>query len=167
MQPDAKVDPKLLRHGLGRFATGVAVVTSRNRTEEPIGLTINSFSSVSLDPALVLWNLSSQSRYLADFLDAGHFAINILAAHQQEVCGRFASGLEDRFAGVGHRHGIEGLPLLDQAIATFQCARYRVIEAGDHHIILGEVIAMSFSDDPPLVLCKGELRAWHPALSSA
>lgn len=111
-----------LRSALARFVTGVTVVTAAGPEGAPLGLTVNSFSSVSLDPPLVLWSLSRRSSRQAGFLAASQFAINVLGETQQKISARFAGPQETRFSGIGWRAGLGGAPLLDGCIATFECA---------------------------------------------
>jgi flavin reductase (DIM6/NTAB) family NADH-FMN oxidoreductase RutF len=127
------------RAALAMFATGVTIVTARGPAGEPIGLTANSFNSVSIDPPLVLWSLSRQAGSMAAFERGSHYAINILAADQHTLAERFASKQLDRFDGVAFRPGINGVPLLDGAAAIFECFNRSRYEEGDHVIFVGEV----------------------------
>jgi flavin reductase (DIM6/NTAB) family NADH-FMN oxidoreductase RutF len=127
------------RAALGMFATGVTIVTGRDADGNRVGLTANSFNSVSLDPPLVLWSLSRQAGSMAAFARGSHYAINILAADQKELAQRFAMRDIDRFAGVAWREGAGGAPVLDGAVAVFECANRSRYEEGDHVIFVGEV----------------------------
>lgn len=127
------------RSALGMFATGVTVVTARDAAGVRIGLTANSFNSVSLSPPLVLWSLSKRAGSLPAFTRGSHYAINILAAEQHEVAARFASRAADRFAGVAFREGASGAPVLEGAAAVFECFNRSQYEEGDHVIFVGEV----------------------------
>lgn len=140
-----------LRQALARFVTGVAIVTAADPDGTPFGLTINSFSSVSLDPPLVLWSLSCRSSRREAFLAAGHFAVNVLGAGQQELSARFAHPLEDRFGGVEWSSGLGGAPVLAGCIAAFECAAAGHIPAGDHLILLGRVERFEHRPGTPLV----------------
>ncbi len=144
-----------LRRAFGKFATGVAVVTTTAPDGAPVGLTINSFSSVSLDPPLVLWSLGAASPNLPAFRAASHFAINILSDGQRAICERFASRVEDRFAGIDWHRGIAGLPVIRGTIATFECRRTMTVEAGDHVVFFGEVEDCEQCDLDPLVFFAG------------
>ncbi|WP_309626538.1 flavin reductase family protein [Methylibium sp.] len=127
------------RSALGMFATGVTIVTARTPQGERVGLTANSFNSVSLAPPLVLWSLGRSAGTLPAFARGSHYAINILSAAQHELAERFASKTDDRFAGVAWREGASGAPLLDGAAAVFECFNRSQYEEGDHVIFVGEV----------------------------
>lgn len=145
-----------LRAALGSFATGVTVVTTRDGKGKPVGLTVNSFASVSMEPPLVLWSLRRESPSIAAFVACDFFAVNILAENQAELCRRFATPCTDRFAGLPMRDGIGGVPILDGASATLQCERVAIYEGGDHRIFIGRVKRLSADvDSPPLVYCRG------------
>jgi len=151
------IDPKLFRQLLGCFPTGVAVITTRSADGKPAGLTCNSFSSVSLEPPLVLFSLRNASSLLGTFVEAGSFAINILSQSQDQLSGRFASSkIADKFEGVAWRPGPLGTPLIDDCLATFECRLHARHEAGDHQIFIGEVKHMTNgSADHALVFYKG------------
>jgi flavin reductase (DIM6/NTAB) family NADH-FMN oxidoreductase RutF len=151
------IDPKLFRQLLGCFPTGVAIITTRNAQGQPVGLTCNSFSSVSLEPPLVLFSLRKASTLLDTFTAAGSFAINILSQSQDALSGRFASSkIADKFEGVAWRAGRLGTPLVDDCLANLECGVYAAHEAGDHVIFIGEVKHMAGgSADHALVFYKG------------
>ena len=113
----APIDARALRRAFGQFATGVTIVTTRTPEGQTVGLTVNSFSSVSIDPPLVLWSLSKRSPNLQLFCDAPHFCINVLAEHQHEIASQFAKPLPDKFAGIEVVDGACGGPLLADAVA--------------------------------------------------
>jgi flavin reductase (DIM6/NTAB) family NADH-FMN oxidoreductase RutF len=144
-------DSRLLRDALGRFATGVTIVTTRAADGGSIGLTANSFNSVSLDPPLVLWSLDRASESLEAFLSCSHFAINVLAEDQVDLSRRFASPVANRFAGVAFRSGAGDVPLIEGCSAWFECLNRTHHEGGDHVIFVGEVEACGFADRPPLL----------------
>ena len=121
------------------FATGVTIVTARDATGTPVGLTANSFNSVSLSPPLVLWSLARQAGSMPVFARGSHYAINILAADQHALAVRFASKAVDRFAGVAFRESVAGVPILDGAAAVFECFNRSQYQEGDHVIFVGEV----------------------------
>jgi flavin reductase (DIM6/NTAB) family NADH-FMN oxidoreductase RutF len=127
------------RAALGMFATGVTIVTARDAAGVPVGLTANSFNSVSLAPPLVLWSLARHAGSMPAFARGSHYAINILGADQRELAARFASKADDRFAGVAYRSAPNGVPLLDGAVAVFECFNRSQYEEGDHVIFVGEV----------------------------
>lgn len=127
------------RAALGMFATGVTIVTARAPDGQPVGLTANSFNSVSLTPPLVLWSLARKASTLPAFEGGSHYAINILAADQRSLAEQFASRAADRFAGVAWHEGGCGAPLIDGAAAVFECFNRSRYEEGDHVIFVGEV----------------------------
>jgi len=131
--------PQEFRSALGMFATGVTIVTARTATGELVGLTANSFNSVSLNPPLVLWSLARAAGSMPALSTGSHYAINILAADQKALAERFASKGTDRWAGVDFSDGVAGAPLLAGAAATFECFNRSRYEEGDHVIFVGEV----------------------------
>ncbi|MFE3453129.1 flavin reductase family protein [Nonomuraea sp. NPDC059194] len=144
-----------LRAALGQYATGVAVVTTALRDGRRAGVTVNSFTSVSLDPPLVLWCLSLRAPSAALFLRAGRFAVNVLGAGQDELSRRFAAPAADKFAGVATTAAACGLPLLDGTLASFACRTVTVHEGGDHLIFIGEVEQFGHTDGEPLLFHSG------------
>lgn len=149
-------DPRDFRNALGTFPTGVTVVTTISPEGLPIGLTCNSFSSVSLSPALVLWSLSLRSPNLSNFLQAPSFAINILAADQRDISQRFAQSIANKFEGVPHTQGQLGIPLITNAAAQLECRNETRYYSGDHVIFIGHVLHYSYRRCPPLVFCSGQ-----------
>ena len=131
--------PLEFRAALGMSATGVTIVSARAPTGELVGLTANSFNSVSLDPPLVLRSLSQRSMSLEAFATGTHYAINVLAAEQQELALRFAAPVGDRWTGTAWRPGVTGAPLIDGAVAHFECFNRSRYEEGDHVIFVGQV----------------------------
>jgi len=121
------------------FATGVTIVTARDASGVRVGLTANSFNSVSLEPPLVLWSLSRQAGTVPAFSSGSHYAINILAAGQRALAERFASRKPDRFDGMALREGAGGAPIIEGAAAVFECFNRSRYEEGDHIIFVGEV----------------------------
>ena len=144
---------RALRDAFGRFATGVTVVTTHSDLG-PLAITANSFSSLSLDPPLVLWAPARGSKRFAAFVEAGHFAIHVMAAEQFDVAARFA---RDGFAfdGLSWREGPERTPLLDGCLARFTCALHAVHAGGDHAIVVGEALEVSFRTGAPLIFSAG------------
>lgn len=157
MQPIDRIDPATFRRTLGCFPTGVAIVTTTTETGAPIGVTISSFNSVSLDPPLVLWSLDLKAGTLPIYRSSGGFVINILSAEQADLPRIFSSPIEDRFAQVPWHKGASGFPVLDEAAAVIECRTYARYDGGDHEIFLGEVLNHSASDRTPLVFGKGRL----------
>lgn len=149
------MDTNTFRRALGRFVTGVTVVTTRDAEGRPIGLTANSFNSVSLDPPLVLWSLARRSANLAAFEAASHFAVNILADDQTALSERFARPSEDRFAGLDWTEGLGGAPVLAGCAATFECRTESRHEGGDHVIFLGRVERFDHAERVPLAFHGG------------
>ncbi|HRK39410.1 MAG TPA: flavin reductase family protein [Burkholderiaceae bacterium] len=154
----APVGERDLRTALGQFATGVTVVTALGPSGEPVGLTVSSFNSVSLAPPLVLWSLGCQSRALDAFRACSHYAINVLAANQLPWALQFAARDVDRFASVRWTPGLDGVPLLEGTLATFECINRSQYPAGDHIIFVGEVRACRHTNTlAPLLYHRGKL----------
>ncbi|MDJ0905675.1 MAG: flavin reductase family protein [Woeseiaceae bacterium] len=154
MTEDDQLD---LRQTLGRFATGVTVVTCLG-DKGPCGITANSFSSVSLDPPLILWNIAKVSNSLRAYLAAGHFAINVLGADQRELSHHFAQSDHTVFKGVEYSVSEHGVPLLPDTIASFECRTRETHDCGDHFIIIGEVERFDSNDGDPLLFFGGDYR---------
>ena len=151
-------DARGLRSALGRFATGVTVITTCDRDGRLEGLTANSFSAVSLDPPLVLWSLRRHAPSLQRFLAARRFAVNVLSTRQRDIARHFARRHADKFAGVAHCAGHGGCPLITDALATFECDVEATPEGGDHVIFIGRVIRAAFRDGDPLIFSDGRYR---------
>lgn len=145
-----------LRKALGTFGTGVTIVTCKAADESPIGLTANSFSSVSLEPAIVLWSLQKTSPSLIAFDACGRFVINVLSLHQAENSRRFSSAIADKFSGVDFHRGLEGLPVLEGCAATFECKTLQRMEVGDHVLFLGQVEAYTHREASTLLYVRGQ-----------
>lgn len=161
-------DSRAFRRALGNFATGVTIVTARTASGEQAGVTANSFNSVSLDPALVLWSIDKRSGSYEAFNQATHFAVNILAADQIELSNHFARPKDDKFAGVPYTLGEEsGAPLFEHCAARFQCEKYQQVDGGDHWILIGKVIAFDDLGRAPLLYHQGAYSTVmpHPALN--
>ncbi|WP_349358681.1 flavin reductase family protein [Stappia sp.] len=148
-------DHRDFRTALGRFVTGVTVITTLDAQGAPVGLTANSFNSVSLDPPMVLWSLARSSRNLAVFSEASHYAVNVLASDQRHLSDRFARPVADRFAGVDWRAGRGGVPVLSGVTATFECRNTTRVDGGDHVVFLGAVEAFEGCDREPLIYHAG------------
>ncbi len=149
------VDQAQFRQLLGRFATGVTVLTARDADGRPHGMTANSLSSVSLEPPLVLLSIDHEAAMHTLLVTAPVFAVNILSSHQETVSRRFAAELEERFEGIGYQESPRGLILLDEALAHIECERVATHEAGDHTILVGRVVAGSARDGRPLCYFRG------------
>lgn len=155
--------PSEFRQALGMFATGVTIVTARAANGSFVGLTANSFNSVSVSPPLVLWSLARSAGSMAAFSTGSHYAINILGADQQDLAKQFAAQGIDRFSGVAFSTGSGGAPLLQGAAATFECFNRSRYEEGDHVIFVGEVEACTHRvGASPLLFHGGKFYAEHP-----
>lgn len=152
-------DPRELRRAFGRFPTGVTVITTQCANGKREGITANSFTTVSLDPPLVLWSLRNDARSRPGFQQARHFAIHVLAREQRGLSTRFATPAEDKFEGLDIEEGLGGCPLLPACLARFECETQRVIPAGDHLMWLGRVIRVTHAAGDPLVFNAGRLAA--------
>lgn len=148
-------DPAAYRAALGTFATGVTVITARAADGAPVGLTANSFNSVSLEPPMVLWSLARKSASLGAFQAATHWAVHVLAADQEALSVRFARTGSDKFAGLPLGSSSDGVPLLGGCAARFECRTSFQYEGGDHLIFVGEVVAFERAERPPLVFHAG------------
>ena len=146
---------KEFRQCLAKFATGVTVVTCSDKQGRPYGITANSFSSVSLEPHLVLWNIAKVSNSLQAFLEADKFAVNILASDQQELSSHFAKSDHTLFDSIEIKRSGENVPLIPGALARFECRTHRIHDCGDHHIIIGEVMRFESRDAEPLLFFGG------------
>ncbi|WP_346915313.1 flavin reductase family protein [uncultured Roseibium sp.] len=154
------IDPADLRNTLGCFATGVAIVTTLSANGRPVGMTINSFNSVSMDPPLVLWSIARKAPSYDAFHANGSFVVNILSEHQHELCLQFSRPSEDKFAGVDFEPGLNGIPQLTGAAAHLECMTHDRVEGGDHTIIIGRVMRLQASDAMPLLFHRGILRGF-------
>ena len=148
-------DPRDLRRAFGCFMTGVTIVTTFDEAGEPCGFTANSFTSVSMDPPLVLVNIASSAHGCKVFTAAGGFAVNVLANNQRELSNRFARAGMEKFADVDWAPGPTGSPIVDRVVAWFDCRTYRQVEAGDHVVLIGEVAHYQYNTHAPLGFCRG------------
>lgn len=150
------IDVRALRKALGAFATGVTIVTTEAPDGTPRGFTANSFTSVSLDPPLVLVCIARAAGSAATFTAARHFAISILSEEQRATSALFASPVADRFVATPWRRGHSGSPLIAGAAAWFDCAMHETVDAGDHVILIGRVLAFDHAEEAvPLGYCRG------------
>lgn len=153
--PDAEANSRKFRDVLGRFCTGVTVVTSMSNGE-PVGMTCQSFSSVSLDPPLVLFCPAKSSRAWPQMQRAGYFCVNLLSHDQLDLSNAFARTGADKFAGVSWRPSATGAPLLDGVLGWVDCTVYAVHEAGDHYVVIGRVMDLGVEEAPhPLLFYRG------------
>ena len=148
-------DPRALRSAFGTFMTGVTVVTSLDGNGNPVGFTANSFSSVSLDPPLLLVCLAKSSSNYDTLTQAKGFAVNVLSAEQTDVSNTFARPVDDRFASVDWKTGPFGSPVLNEVSAWFDCSMHSTVEAGDHVILIGRVYAFDSTPAPGLGYVRG------------
>ncbi|MCG2579264.1 MAG: flavin reductase [Marinobacter sp.] len=149
-------DPKEFRAALSTFTTGVTIITTKAEDGEPIGITANSFNSVSLDPPMVLWSLDKSAMSLPAFTNNKHWNVHILSTEQEALSGRFASRGEDKFQGLELDEGVNDIPLMKDCTARFNCRTAFIYEGGDHMIFVGEVINFDKTDLPPLAFQSGQ-----------
>jgi flavin reductase (DIM6/NTAB) family NADH-FMN oxidoreductase RutF len=150
------VDPDTFRSVLGRFASGITIVTARDADGRDYGMTISAFCSVSLTPPLVLICVDHEASSHRTLLEAPHFGVSILAAHQEPLSRRFSGADEDkRFDGIGYMRGLTGAALLDDALAHIECRRVAQYDAGDHTVVIGEVEAAVAHGHRPLLYYRG------------
>ncbi len=155
-------DPRTLRDAMGCFATGVTIVTAIDAEGTPVGLTANSFTSVSLDPPLLLVCIANSSGTAPALREAEHFGVNVLQIGQQPASNRFATRGEDRFTNLPWAPGQTGVPLLGSSLVSFECQRESLHEAGDHFILVGRVVRAQFEPHrDPLLYFRGKYRRLH------
>lgn len=159
----SKIDPKEFRRACGKFATGVTIVTVKSADGAPHGLTVNSFTSVSLNPPLVLVCVDHRVRMLEHFLKRGYYGVNILAGQQQALSSQFARSGINRFGDVEWYEGRTGVPLLPGVLATLECKLIQSTPAGDHVILLGEVRHLELREGSPLAYFGGAYAEVQPA----
>ncbi|MGD9942125.1 MAG: flavin reductase [Burkholderiaceae bacterium] len=159
---DSAIDTRRLRSTLGAFVTGVTVVTTRDAAGRRFGLTANSFSSVSLDPPLILWSLSNTAPSFPVFQAAERFVVNILAEDQLSISNQFASRAPDKFAGIALREGIAGLPIIESSAAYLQCRKVATHPGGDHAVFIGHVEDFQHSTRAPLIFGGGDYLVAEP-----
>jgi flavin reductase (DIM6/NTAB) family NADH-FMN oxidoreductase RutF len=154
-RPARGLSSEEFRRACGRFATGVAIASVTDPQGTPHGLTVTSFTSVSLDPPLILICLGHEASSIDVFRTASHFAINILGENQRDLSTRFARKGHDRFHGLEWRRGEYGAPLLEGVLAEIECALHRLVPAGDHDILIGEMLRARVHHGEPLVHYAG------------
>jgi flavin reductase (DIM6/NTAB) family NADH-FMN oxidoreductase RutF len=150
------LDAREFRDAMGCFATGITVVTARSENGENVGCTANSFSSVSLDPPLVLWAIAKNANSYDAFIAASHFAIHVLHAGQEDMSRLFATKDIDKFTEISWTESSSGVPLLDEYSVRFECTTEHLYDGGDHVIIVGRVHAMDNPDAEPLGFYRGK-----------
>jgi len=160
-QPD---NSHQLRNAFGQFATGVTAIVTRDQAGGLVGLTVNSFTSVSLDPPLILWNLRQGARSYRAFKACDYFVINVLASDQIEVARKFSAPHADRFAGMSWVPSpVSSLPIFAGVSAWFECKALNSYDAGDHTIFVAEVCGFSHAKRPPLLFHAGAFVQSHPS----
>lgn len=162
-----RFDERELRNVLGTFVTGVTVVTTRDKSGTPHGVTANSFSSVSIDPPLILWSQSLTSRSYPAFSECDHFVVNILADDQASLSNHFARKSEDKFQAIDYEDGLFGAPVLPGAAAWLECVKVATYPGGDHTIYLGRVEHFTNARRRPLVFGTGQYLMTSPHLFAA
>ncbi|WP_115666299.1 flavin reductase family protein [Cupriavidus taiwanensis] len=156
------IDSLALRKALGAFPTGVAVLTTLDATGRACGLTVNSFSSVSLNPPLILWSQSLSSRSHPVFRDAERFAVNILSEHQIQISRQFSTAGDDKFRNLAFRSGMGGVPIISACAANLECIKVSAHPEGDHVIYIGRVVRLERSEQRPLVFGDGRYLVARP-----
>ncbi len=146
------------RDTLSAFATGIAVVTARDKFGKPVAMTVNSFSPVSLTPPLVLWSVDCGSDFFEEFSQADYYAVHVLRQDQQDVSTHFSTEMEDRFADMDTDKGVSNLPLLPNYCARLQCKMEHRYEGGDHLILVGRVLDIDHKPADPLIFHAGKYR---------
>ena len=154
-QKMSEIDSREFRDALGSYPTGVAIITTLEASGKPIGMTVNSFSSVSLDPPLVLWSIDKKSAFFDVFMHADHYAVHVLRRDQQQLSHDFSSEDPDHFAEIEYDKGIANLPLLKSCSALFQCEVRSRYDEGDHVILIGRVLDISNFPAESLVFVEG------------
>ncbi|MGY2487946.1 flavin reductase family protein [Cupriavidus sp. CP313] len=150
-----QIDGLALRKALGAFPTGVTVMTTLDATGRACGMTVNSFSSVSLNPPLILWSQSLSSRSYTAFRDAERFVVNILSEHQIQISRQFSTASDDKFHNITFRSGLGGVPIISSCAANLECVKVSAHPEGDHVIYIGRVIRLERSEHRPLVFGDG------------
>jgi len=156
-------DTRELRDALGTFATGVTIVTAMLPTGQPIGFTANSFTSVSLDPPLILVCIAKTAAGYATYTSTGSFCVNVFSEDQRDLSGTFAQRGTDKFVGVSWHQNQTGSPIIDGGIGHFDCSMHQIVDAGDHAILIGRVVGFDANNDAPLFYHRGKYVALETA----
>lgn len=159
-QDASEISSVAFRQVMGSFPTGVTIITTRTLDGCPVGLTANAVSSVSMTPPQLLICLGREKFTAKAILDHQAFAVNFLARNQEAVAQRFASSITDKFAGLDHDSGFKGVPIINGALAVAECEVQRIVEAGDHLIIVGLVRKGTASDVDPLMFFRKQYAGW-------
>lgn len=150
-----QIDGLAFRKALGAFPTGVTVMTTLDAAGRRCGMTVNSFSSVSLDPPLILWSQSLSSKSYTAFRDAERFAVNILSENQIQISRQFATASDDKFRNITFRSGLGDIPIIGSCAANLECVKVSAHREGDHVIYIARVIRLERSEHRPLVFGDG------------
>ena len=146
-----------LKKSLGMFSTGIAVVTTTDQNNKPLGMTVNSFASVSLNPALVLWSIEKKQPSFNNFLNSNGYAVNVLTKNQNNLCSLFSSPIEDKFRDVKWDLSENGHPIIRDTLAWFDCVKWNYYDGGDHQILVGEVKSHSHVEKEPLLYWNSKI----------
>lgn len=148
---------KNLRNVLSKFATGVTIVSTTDCDGKPVGMTANSFTSVSLDPPLVLWNIGINQPSYDIFLNAKGYSISILSKDQKDICNLFSSSVDNKFNNIDYDLSNNGFPIIPKSLAWFDCLKWNNYPGGDHQILVGEIINFYANENEPLIFWNGSL----------
>ena len=148
---------KNLRNVLSKFATGVTIVSTTDDDGKPVGMTANSFTSVSLDPPLVLWNIGINQPSYDAFSKAKGYSVNILSKDQKDICDLFSSSIDDKFNDIDYILSDNGFPIIQKSLAWFDCIKWNNYPGGDHQILVGEVKNFYANENDPLIFWNGSL----------
>ena len=152
-----EVDTKQLRNNFGLFSTGVTVVTTIDNNNIPIGMTVNSFASVSLNPPLVLWSIDKNQPTYESFLNSKGYAVNILSKDQIDLCYKFSNPSENKFKDIDWEISGNGFPIIMNCLAWFDCLSWANYPGGDHQILVGKVDAYGKNENNPLTFWNGNI----------
>jgi len=150
-------DESRLKKSLGMFSTGITIVTTVDQNGNPIGMTVNSFASVSLNPALVLWSIDKKQPSFDIFLNANGYAVNILSKNQNHLSLNFSSPIEEKFKNVKWNLSELGHPIIHDTLAWFDCIKWNYYDGGDHQILVGEVVSHHHQENEPLLYWNGKI----------
>ena len=151
------MNKKNLRNVLSKFATGVTVVSTIDCDGKPIGMTANSFTSVSLDPPLVLWSIGINQPSYDAFLKAKGYSVSILSKEQKDICDLFSSPIENKFSDIDYTLTDNGFPIIQKSLAWFDCLKWNNYPGGDHQILVGEIKSFYADENDPLIFWNGSL----------
>tara|TARA_Y100000590_G_scaffold458649_1_gene613798 strand:- start:3668 stop:4129 length:462 start_codon:yes stop_codon:yes gene_type:complete len=150
------IDQKDLRNALGCFATGVTIITTSDQDNKPVGLTINSFTSLSLEPPLIIWSISKNAPSYEAFKYKKQFIVNVLSSDQGNLVKIFSTPSNDKFINVNWDMNDQGLPYIKECVANFECIIHSVYPGGDHQVLIGKVVKYQYNDRKPLIMSRGK-----------